>query len=181
MATGTTSPPRPAATGSASRRRSRSSPMSNSRRASRPKTKKKNVISPLFTHSRRSSDTPLPASRTDSRAPQTASYDDASMFTQASAASAMASSTAAPPVSVRRNSRSGVWRFRAHAVRPEKEFTAAGVPSSGTALSSRPAATSLNYGTYLTAVTSARQCPAARKGHASPSDRGMRAEPLAAC
>ena len=138
MTTGITRPPSPAATGSASRARSRSSPMSNSRRASRPKTKKKNVISPLFTHSRRSSDTPAPASRTDSRAPQTASYDDASMFTQASAATAMPSSTAALPVSVRRNSRSGVCRFRAHAVRPDNGCAAAGGPSSGTASSSRP-------------------------------------------
>ena len=37
------------ASGRATRRRSRSSPMSNSRRASSPTTKKKNVISPLFT------------------------------------------------------------------------------------------------------------------------------------
>ena len=41
------------------------------------------------------------------------------MFTQASAATAIASSTTALPVSVRRNVRSGVCRFRAHAVRPE--------------------------------------------------------------
>src|ERR687898_47931 len=40
------------------------------------------------------------------------------MFTQTSAATAAASKTAAPPVSVRRNSRSGVSRLRAHAVRP---------------------------------------------------------------
>jgi hypothetical protein len=45
---------------------------------------------------------PPPAIRTDSRAPPTASYDYASMFTQASAARAMASSTAAAPVSVGR-------------------------------------------------------------------------------
>jgi hypothetical protein len=127
--------------------------MSNSRRASRPKTKKKNVISPLFTHSRRFSETPPPASRTDSRAPQTASYDDASMFTQISAASFMASSTAAPPVSVRRNVRSGVCMLRAHAVRPEKGLAAAGGLSSGTALSSRPASDPLNHATYLSAAT----------------------------
>jgi hypothetical protein len=42
------------------------------------------------------------------------------MFTQAIAAIVAPSRTAAPPVSVRRNSRSGVWTFRAHAVRPEK-------------------------------------------------------------
>ena len=39
---------------------SRSSPRSNSRLASSPSTKKKNVISPLFTHSRSSSATPAP-------------------------------------------------------------------------------------------------------------------------
>ena len=75
---------------------------------------------------------------TDSRVPQTASYDDALMFTQASAATAMPSSTAALPASVRRNTCSGVCRFRAHAVRPENGCTAAGGPSSGTASSSQP-------------------------------------------
>src|SRR3954469_21100598 len=45
-------PPTDASNGSTKRRRSRKSPRSNSRRASRPSTKKKNVISPLFTHSR---------------------------------------------------------------------------------------------------------------------------------
>jgi hypothetical protein len=38
----------------------------------------------------------------------------------------MPSSTAAPPVSVRRNIRSGVCKFRAHAVRPENERVAGG-------------------------------------------------------
>jgi hypothetical protein len=38
-----------------------------------------------------------------------------------SAATVAASKTAAPPVSVRRNSRSGVCRFRAQAVRPVKD------------------------------------------------------------
>ena len=51
---------------------------------------------------------------------QTRSYDDASTFAQASAAIAATRRTAAPPVSVRRNSRSGVWMLRAQAVRPEK-------------------------------------------------------------
>lgn len=45
------------------------------------------------------------------------------MLTQTSAATAMASSTAALPVSVRKNLRSGVCKFRAHAVRPEKGCT----------------------------------------------------------
>jgi hypothetical protein len=42
-------PPTDASNGSTKRRRSRKSPTSNSRRASRPSTKKKNVNSPLFT------------------------------------------------------------------------------------------------------------------------------------
>src|SRR5438067_8523548 len=50
---------------------------------------------------------------------QTRSYEAMSTFAQTSATTAAASRTAAPPVSVRRNSRSGVWRLRAHAVRPE--------------------------------------------------------------
>ncbi len=111
--------------------------MSNSRRASRPNTKKKNVISPLFTHSRRSSDTPAPASRTDSRAPHTASYDAALTLIHASAATAAATSTAALPVSVRRNTRSGVSRLRAHAVRPAKRSAAADAWPAGTAPPSR--------------------------------------------
>ena len=163
MTTGTTSPPRPAATGSASRARSRSSPMSNSRRASRPKTKKKNVISPLLTHSRRSSDTPVLTSRTDSRAPQTASYDDALMFTQASAATAMPSSTTALPVSVRRNTRSGVCRFRAHAVRPENGCAAAGGPSSDTAF--------LPRGGRSSPRSAGQQLPAGRAASCPPPER----------
>jgi hypothetical protein len=66
MPTDATTPAAPATTGSAKRRRSRSSPRSNSRLASRPTTKKKNVIRPLFTHPRRSSAIPAPPSRTDS-------------------------------------------------------------------------------------------------------------------
>ena len=163
MTTGTTRPPRPAATGSASRARSRSSPRSNSRRASRPKTKKKNVISPLLTHSRRSSDTPVLTSRIDSRAPQTASYDDALMFTQASAATAMPSSTAALPVSVRRNTRSGVCRFRAHAVRPENGCAAAGGPSSDTAFLPRGGRTSPHSAGQQPPTGRAASCPTSGK------------------
>ena len=62
----TAMPPIAASSGSASLRRSRSSPRSNSRRASSPTTKKKNVIRPLFTHSRRESDTPAPPTSIDS-------------------------------------------------------------------------------------------------------------------
>ena len=64
---GTTIPPRATTTGSASRRRSRNSPMSNSRRASRPATRKR-------TTSARSSPSPasyrpVPRGRTGSSAP----------------------------------------------------------------------------------------------------------------
>src|SRR3954451_12611520 len=113
-------PPLPASIGSANRRRSRSSPRSNSRRASRPTTKKKNVIRPLFTHPRRSSATVWRPTSIDSVVCHSESYDDGWTLTQTSAATVAARSTAAPPVSVRRNSRNGVWRLRAHAVPPER-------------------------------------------------------------
>ena len=70
MATATAMPPIPASSGRANRRRSRSSPRSNSRRASRPTTKKKNVISPLFTQWRRSSATPESPRSIDSIVPR---------------------------------------------------------------------------------------------------------------
>src|SRR6266576_594716 len=119
MAIASAMPPIPATSGRAKRRRSRSSPRSNSRRASSPTTKKKNVISPLFTQWRRSSATPASPMSIESFVLQSEPYDDASTFTQTSAAAAAASKTAAPPVSVRRNSRSGVCTLRAQAVRPE--------------------------------------------------------------
>ena len=49
-----------ATTGVATRRRSRSSPIANSRLASRPTTKKKRTIRPWLTHSRRLSEIPDP-------------------------------------------------------------------------------------------------------------------------
>jgi hypothetical protein len=107
-----------ASMGKANRRRSRSSPRSNSRRASSPTTRKKIVISPLFTQPRRSSAMPEPPRSMESIVRQSRSYEDSSTFAQTSAATVAASNTAAPPVSVRRNSRSGVSRLRAHAVRP---------------------------------------------------------------
>ena len=112
-------PPIEASSGRANLRRSRSSPRSNSRRASSPTTKKKKVIRPLFTQWRKSSATLPPPTRIESVVLHRESYDEASTFTQTSAATAAASRTAAPPVSVRRNSRSGVCRLRAQAVRPE--------------------------------------------------------------
>src|SRR5262245_33102281 len=122
-------PPSPASTGSKERRRSRSSPRSSSRLASSPSTKKKNVISPLEIHARRSIERPWSPSATASVVPQTDSYDEASTFTQTSAASAAASRTAAPPVSVRRNDCSGVRRLRTHAVRPVNADAGASVTS----------------------------------------------------
>src|SRR6478609_5412462 len=112
-------PPIPANTGSATRRRCRSSPMSNSRRASRPTTKKNSVIRPLFSHPRRSRLIEWSPSRTTRSVSQTLRYDDASMLIQSSAAIVASSSTPALPVSVRRNSRSGVSRLRAQAVLPD--------------------------------------------------------------
>ena len=112
---GTIIPPTPATSGRVSRLRWRSSPMSNSRRASTATTRKKKVISPEFTQVCRSPESSAPPRRNDSTVPQTVWYDCASMFTQARAATVAASRTAALPVSVRRNRRSGV-RFRAHAV-----------------------------------------------------------------
>src|SRR5919198_1193147 len=71
----TSAPPQPARIGSANRRRSRSSPRSNSRPASSPTTKKKNVIRPLFTLSPRASATPEPPTSIESRVdPQPASH-----------------------------------------------------------------------------------------------------------
>ena len=73
MATAVAIPPIAASSGSANRFRSRSSPRSNSRLASSPTTKKKNVISPLFTQWRSSSATPAPPTSIESIVPQSAS------------------------------------------------------------------------------------------------------------
>jgi hypothetical protein len=59
-------PPSAATTGSVIRWRSRSEPMSNSRLASSPTTRKKNVISPSLTQSRSSSAMPSLPTRIDS-------------------------------------------------------------------------------------------------------------------
>ena len=63
---GTTMPPSPARNGSATRLRTRSSPMSNSRRASSPTTRKNSAISPEFTNWRRSMTTPELPTRKES-------------------------------------------------------------------------------------------------------------------
>src|SRR2546428_903790 len=119
MPTAPPPPPTPAINGTAKPRRSRSAPRSTSLRASTPTTKKKTVITPLFTPWRRSSAPLAPPRSIESFVLQSEPYDDASTFTQTSAAAVAASRTAAPPVSVRRNSRSGVCTLRAQAVRPE--------------------------------------------------------------
>src|SRR5438874_3334925 len=126
MATGTAMPPIAATTGIASRRRSRSSPTSNSRLASNPTTRKKNVISPSLTHWRRSIDTDPPPSCTESWVLQTESYEpESGRLAQASAPIVAASSTAALPVSVLRKSRTGAATLRAHAVRPVRAVACA--------------------------------------------------------
>jgi hypothetical protein len=119
MAIGTTIPPTATTSGSATRRRSRNSPRSNSRRASRPATKKKNAISPEFTQPCQLSAMTTVPDRIISSVCQVAPYPAGSMLAQARATTVAASSTAALPVSVRRNRRSGVSRCCAHAVRSE--------------------------------------------------------------
>src|SRR5947209_20249198 len=92
--------------------------MSSSRLASRPRTKKKKVIRPSFTQCRRSCEIPASPRRIESFVVQTDSYEsDQGAFAHKSAATAAHTSTAAPPVSVLRKSRTGAARFRAHAVR----------------------------------------------------------------
>ena len=81
--------------------------MSNSRRASRPTTKKKKVISPLLTQPRRSCATAHPSRWIESSVVQTRPYDGASAFTHASATSVAPSRKNALPVSVRTKSPSG--------------------------------------------------------------------------
>jgi hypothetical protein len=71
MPTGTAMPPIPANSGTVTRRRSRSSPRSNSRRASRPTTKKKKTIRPSLIQWRRSCEIPLLPTRTVSTVAQT--------------------------------------------------------------------------------------------------------------
>ena len=99
---------RPAVTGRIIRRRSRSSPRSNSRRASSPTTRKNNAISPLFTQVRRSRSAdqgPIRTARTQS---QKASYWSVATFAQISASTIAAARMAALAASVRRKARSGL-------------------------------------------------------------------------
>src|SRR5207244_10937011 len=139
------------------------------------KTKKKNVITPLFTQWRRSSATPETPMSIESFVLQSESYDDESTFTQTSAAAAAASKTAAPPVSVRRNSRSGVCTLRAQAVRPENgDGRLFGSPSALAALRlPRPQPREARPGAHSGALPRAgRSSPSGREPHPSfPSAR----------
>ena len=110
-----------ATTGSAIRRRSRNTPVSNSRLASRPTTRKKSVIRPSLIHSRRWSEMPWSPTMIDRSVVQKDSYEsDHGEFDHASAATAAASRASAPDDSVFRKSRTGAARLRAHAVRSVK-------------------------------------------------------------
>ncbi len=112
-------PPIAANTGIASRRRSRSSPRSSWRLASRPTTRKNSVIRPSLTHVRRSAAIPVVPRWIESSVVHTDSYVcHHGEFAHSSAAIAAPSITNAPPASVLRKLRTGVARFRAHAVRP---------------------------------------------------------------
>src|ERR1700684_4462401 len=118
MSTATDAPPSAEIAGRAMRRRSRSCPMSISRLASSPVTRKKKAIRPSLIQWRRSWEIPLPPSWIDSLVVHSDSYElDQGELAHTHAARMAPSSTAAPPVSVVRKSRTGVARLRAHAVR----------------------------------------------------------------
>src|SRR4051812_17075053 len=131
-----------------SRRRSRSSPVSSSRLASSPTTRKKKVISPWLTHCRRSREMPSLPRRIESFVVQNDSYESGhGELAHKSAATAAASNTMALPVSVVRKSRTGAARFRAQAVRPESEpgppVPAWALPAAGQPTRGRPAPVAL--------------------------------------
>ena len=112
-------PPIAANTGIASRRRSRSSPRSSWRLASRPTTRKNSVINPSLTHVRRSAAIPVVPMWIESSVVHTDSYVcHHGEFAHSNAAIAAPSITNAPPASVLRKLRTGAARFLAHAVRP---------------------------------------------------------------
>src|SRR3954454_2885332 len=126
---GTAMPASPAASGSARRDRSRRSPRSNSRRASSPTTKKKNVMSPLLTQPRRSRATDQSSSRISSSLVQKEWYDEVATLAQISASSAPARRNAALPDSVLRKRCRGVAMLFAHAVVPVNDRADPGPPS----------------------------------------------------
>ena len=95
--------------------------MSISRRASRPVTRKKKVISPSLIQWRRSWEIPLLPIWIDSLVLHSDSYElDQGELAHIQATNTAPRSTAAPPVSVVRKSRTGVARLRAQAVRSVK-------------------------------------------------------------
>src|ERR1700759_1132034 len=101
-------PASPAATGRSRRRWSRNSPRANSRRASSPTTRKKNVIRPLFTQVRSSRLAASGPIRSGNTQDQNASYPAGWMLIQIRAETIVASRIRALPDSVRRKARSGV-------------------------------------------------------------------------
>ena len=92
--------------------------MSNSRRISRPTTKKKKAISPSLIHSRSSSVMPVDPKRTATSVVQNFSYvEDHGEFAQTNATAVAATRTIAPAFCVAKNARNGdtarlrsVWR-----------------------------------------------------------------------
>src|SRR3984957_14414682 len=133
MSTAADAPPSAEIAGRAIRRRSRNCPISISRRASRPVTKKKKVIRPSLIQWRRSWDIPLLPIWMDSLVVHKDSYElDQGELAHIKATSTAPKSTAAPPVSVVRKSRTGVARLRAQAVRSVKvEDRGASEPEAG--------------------------------------------------
>ena len=119
MPTGTSMPAIPASIGNASRRRSRSSPMSNSRRSSNPTTRKKNVMRPLLTQNRRSCATRQSPNWTEKEVLHSDSYDDVCRLAHTRAANAAITTTRAPPVSVCRKARSGALKRPSQVVRSD--------------------------------------------------------------
>src|ERR1700753_4049477 len=101
-------PPSPAATGRSRRRGFRSSPRSNSRRASSPPTRRKTVVRPLFTQVRRTRLAAIAPTRTRNTQDQNPSYPAGLTLTQTRAETIVASRIRALPDSVRKKSRSGV-------------------------------------------------------------------------
>ena len=171
-------PPSAATTGTTRLRRSRSWPITSSRLASSPTTRKNSVIRPWLTHSRRFSSSSWSPSRIASWVDHTDSYEsDHGEFAHTSAATAATSSAIAPPVSVRRKSRSGAPRLRAHAVVPRRRSPPPFLASlSAPPRASRPAPRPIRgRGRRLPPSPRGRPCSAS-----GPGTRGTRS-PLPTC
>ena len=101
-------PPSPATRGTRTRRRLVSSPTENSRRTSRPITKKNSAIAPSLTQWRRSMAIPMSPTCTDTGVCHSATYcSDSGELAQATATVVAASSRPALPDSVPKKLRSG--------------------------------------------------------------------------